>query len=84
MAGFHDGVKAMASNYANGTLAIERNDGKLAFSGKTYECKQIIKDLADGKAKWDGANKTWTIDESDIRDINWNLLNEITDGAISK
>lgn len=83
MAGYNDSVKAMATNYANGTLVIKRENGKIEFSGATFECKDLIKDLADGKAKWNRENKTWTIDESDIRRINWNTLEEVTNGEIT-
>lgn len=75
--GYHDEMTAAKTAYANGTLTVSATDTTITISGKTYECKGIIKEMG---ARWDRDNKVWTIAIADMRNADVAKLHEMTDG----
>ncbi len=84
MAGYHDTINTMKRDYKAGRLAIERDGGKVIFSGSTYGCKEIIKGMvsASSVATWNKSEKRWELDADGIKSSYIALLEEITGGEL--
>lgn len=84
MAGYHDAINGMKRDYESGRLVIVRDGDEVKFSGETYGCKNVIKDMGPrgGGAKWNRDGKQWVIGVDELFDADMSLLDEITGGKL--